>query len=79
MTSREGLERTMSFAAITDLSKQRNFAVCQLERGLVKTNVWHTGENASKYLEDLLAAEKKAADAKLCLHNKSKQPPVAVF
>ena len=69
----------MSFGAITDLSKQRNFAVCQLERGLVKTNVWHTGENASKYLEDLLAAEKKAADAKLCLHNKSKQPPVQVF
>lgn len=69
---RDGQERTMSFGAIMDLSKQRNFAVSQLEKGLVKTNVWHTGENASKYLEDLLAAEKKAADAKLCLHNKSK-------
>ena len=67
--TREGQERTMSFGAICDLSKQRNFAVCQLEKGLVKTNVWHTGENASKYLEDLLVAEKKAANSKLCLHN----------
>lgn len=38
-----------------------------------------TGENASKYLEDLLASEKKAQDAKLCLHNPSKDAPVAIF
>ena len=35
--------------------------------------------NASKYLEDLLAAEKKASDGKLCLHNLAKEPPVAIF
>jgi hypothetical protein len=39
----------------------------------------NSGENASKYLEDLLAAEKKAQDAKLCLYNPSKDVPVTVF
>jgi hypothetical protein len=77
--TRQGQEMTMSFGAVTDQQKNRNFAVYQLERGLLKTNVRHSGENASKYLEDLLAAEKKAADGKLCLHNQSKQPPVQVF
>lgn len=38
-----------------------------------------TGENASKYLEDLLSSEKKAQDARLCLHNSSKDAPVPVF
>ena len=33
----------------------------------------------SKYLEDLLAGEKKAIEGKLCLHNTTKRPPVAVF
>ena len=69
----------MAFGAVTDQQKNRNFAVSQLERGLLKTNVRHSGENASKYLEDLLAAEKKAADGKLCLHNTTKQPPMQVF
>lgn len=27
----------------------------------------------------MLAAEKKGTDAKLCLHNASKQPPVTIF
>lgn len=53
-------------------------AVAQLEKGLIRTNIRQSGDNASKYLEDLLAAEKKAADAKLCLHS-SKPPPVTVF
>lgn len=51
----------------------------QLERGLVKTNIRQSGENVSKYLEDLLAAEKKAIDGKLCLHNHSKAAPVVIF
>lgn len=37
-----------------------------------------SGENVSKYLEDLLAAEKKATDAKVCMHNKN-APPTVVF
>ena len=53
--------------------------MCQLERGLLKTNVRRSGEDASKYLEDLLAAEAKAAGGKLCLHNTSKQAPQQVF
>ena len=32
----------------------------------------------SKFLEDLLAAEKKATDSKVCLHNKN-DPPNVVF
>ena len=53
--------------------------MCQLERGLLRTNVRRSGEDASKYLEDLLAAESKAAGGKLCLHNPSKQAPNQVF
>ena len=70
---------TMNFGAVIDVQKNRNLAVSQLERGLIRTNIRHSGENASKYLEDLLAAEQKAATAKLCVHNTSKEPPVPVF
>ena len=70
---------TMNFGAVFDVQKDRNMAVAQLERGLVRTNIRQSGDNASKYLEDLLAAEKKAADARLCLHNTAKEPPVAIF
>lgn len=69
----------MYFGAVTDVQKNRNMAVTQLERGLIRTNIRQSGDNASKYLEDLLAGEKKAADAKLCLHNAAKQPPLAIF
>ena len=48
---------TMNFGAVIDVQKNRNLAVAQLERGLIRTNIRHSGENASKYLEDLLAAE----------------------
>jgi hypothetical protein len=37
-----------------------------------------SGENASKYLEDLLASEKKALDSKLCIHNPA-HAPMPVF
>ena len=37
-----------------------------------------TGENASKYLEDLLASEKKAQDSKLCLYSQ-KDAPMPIF
>ena len=77
--TRQGDQMTMNFGAVTDVQKNRNMAVAQLERGLIRTNIRQSGDNASKYLEELLAAEKKASDAKLCLHNTSKQPPVAIF
>jgi hypothetical protein len=35
----------------------------------MRTNVTKSGDNASKFLEDLLAAEKKAVDAKLGIHS----------
>lgn len=50
----------MNFGTVILTQKNKNVSVTQLERGLVKTNILKTGENASKYLEDLLAAEKKA-------------------
>lgn len=76
--TRTGSQMTMNFGAVVDVQKNRNLAVAQLEKGLIRTNIRQSGDNASKYLEDLLAAEKKAADAKLCLHS-SKPPPVTVF
>ena len=69
----------MNFGAVILTQKNKNVAAAQLERGLAKTNILNSGENASKYLEDLLAAEKKAQDAKLCLYNPSKDVPVTVF
>jgi len=70
---------TMNFGAVIDVQKNRNMAVAQLEKGLIKTNIRQSGDNASKYLEDLLAAEKRASTAKLCLHNTSREPPMPIF
>jgi len=72
--TRGGGRMTMNFGAVFDVQKDRNLAVAQLEKGLIRTNIRQSGDNASKYLEDLLAGEQKAADARLCLHH-SKQPP----
>ena len=77
--TKEGTDLVLNFGAVILTQKNKNLAVVQLERGLAKTNILKTGENASKYLEDLLAAEKKAQDAKLCLHNTSKDAPIPVF
>ena len=76
---RQGGNMMMNFGAVTDVLKNRNFAVYLLEKGLLKTNIRQSGDNASKYLELLLAAEKKASDGKLCLHNKSKDAPITAF
>ena len=50
----------MNFGAVFLVQKEKNVACVQLEKGLVRTNILKTGENASKFLEDLLASEKKA-------------------
>ena len=77
--TKDGNDLTMNFGAVFLVQKEKNVACVQLEKGLVRTNILKTGENASKFLEDLLASEKKAQDAKLCLHNPSKDAPVPVF
>ena len=79
LTTKTGSNMSMNFASVFELTKNRNLAVMQLQRGLARTNIRQSGDNASKYLEDLLAAEKKASDGKLCLHNTSKSPPVPIF
>ena len=61
----------MDFAAVFLEKTGKNIACTLLEKGLLKTNLLKNGENASKFLEDLLAAEKKAVDGKLALHGKS--------
>jgi len=64
----------MNFASIFLLKNDKNVAATQLERGLVKTNL--SKDQMSKYLEDLLSAEKRAIDAKICLHSKKEAPKV---
>lgn len=51
----------MTFASVILPSnkKEKNFAVAQLEKGMASTNLMKS-DNVSKYLEDLLVAEKKA-------------------
>lgn len=56
-----GDERNMDFASIFIEKNGKNVAVILIEKGLLKTSLTKSMDNASKYLEDLLAAEKKAA------------------
>lgn len=37
--TRQGGSMSMNFAAVTDVQKNRNLAVVQLERGLIRTNI----------------------------------------
>lgn len=60
---------TMNFASIFMQKNNKNISVTLLEKGLLATNVMKNGENVSKYLEDLLAAEKKASTAKQGIHS----------
>lgn len=56
----------MNFGSVFMLQKNdKNVAAVQLERGLARTNIHK--DNMSKFLEDLLVAEKKAIEQKLCL------------
>ena len=54
----------MDFASVFLDKTGKNVSCILLEKGLLKTNVSRSGDNASKFLEDLLAAEKKATDSK---------------
>lgn len=67
----------MNFGSIFLLSKnEKNLAAVQLERGLAKTNLHK--DTMSKFLEDLLSAEKKAIDSKLCLQSKRDPPKIII-
>lgn len=71
-TTQAGL--TMNFATIIMQKNNKNISVSLLEKGLLATNVMKNGENVSKYLEDLLAAEKKASNAKQGIHSNQQAP-----
>jgi len=64
-----GAEKNMDFATILLDKNEKNVSAMLLEQGLLKTNVSKSGDNASKFIEDLLAAEKKAQDSKVGLHS----------
>jgi staphylococcal nuclease domain-containing protein 1 len=57
-------DKNMDFATVFLDKNEKNVSVLLLEKGLMKTNVSKSGDNASKYIEDLLAAEKKAVEGK---------------
>lgn len=52
-------EKNMDFASVLLDKNEKNISCMMLEKGLLKTNVSKSGDNASKFIEDLLASEKK--------------------
>jgi hypothetical protein len=68
----------MDFASVFLDKNGKNVAVILLEKGLLKTNVTKSGDNASKFLEDLLAGEKKGVDARAGIFSTS-SAPIRVF
>lgn len=71
-------DRHMDFATVFLQRKDRNLSVALLEQGLLRTNISKSGDNASKFLEDLLAAEKRASDKKIGVHS-IQAAPIKVF
>jgi endonuclease YncB( thermonuclease family) len=74
VTGKTGEERNMDFGTVFLQKNNKNISCALLEKGLLKTTVSKSGDNASKFLEDLLAAEKKAVDAKLGVHSPNPAP-----
>jgi endonuclease YncB( thermonuclease family) len=64
-----GKDRNMDFASVFIIKNNKNVAAALLEKGLLKTSLTKSGDNASKFLEDLLGAERKAVDGKLGIHS----------
>lgn len=71
-------DRNMDFATVILDKNNKNVSCILIEKGLLKTNVTKSGDNATKYLEDLLASEKKAIDSKVGIHS-NKPAPIRVF
>jgi endonuclease YncB( thermonuclease family) len=68
----------MDFATVFLDKNEKNISCQLLEKGLLRTNVSKSGDNASKYIEDLLAAEKKAVEGKVGVYS-SGPAPIRVF
>lgn len=71
-------DKNMDFATLLLDKNEKNVSCLLLEKGLLKTNVSKSGDNASKFIEDLLAAEKKAQDAKVGVYS-SQPAPIRIF
>lgn len=71
-------DKNRDYATVFLEKNNKNVSCYLLEKGLLKTNVTKSGDNASKYLEDLLASEKKASDARIALHS-NQAAPIRVF
>ena len=67
-------EKNRDYASVILDKNSKNVSCCLLLKGLVKTNVTKSGDNASKFLEDLLSSEKKASDARIGLHSSNPAP-----
>jgi endonuclease YncB( thermonuclease family) len=74
----QGGEKNMDFATVFLDKNEKNVSCQLLEKGLLRTNVSKSGDNASKYIEDLLAAEKKAVEGKIGVYSAS-PAPIRVF
>jgi hypothetical protein len=72
--SRNVNDRNMDFASVFLEKNNKNVACLLLEKGLLKTNVSRSGDNASKFIEDLLASEKKGVDSKLGIFSNAPAP-----
>ncbi len=62
--------KTMDHCSITVQKTDKNVSIQLLEKGLLETNLRKNGDNASKCLEDLLAAEKIGIDRAQGIHSK---------
>jgi hypothetical protein len=71
-------DRNMDFASVFLDKNEKNVSCILLEKGLLKTNVTKSGDNASKFLEDLLSSEKKGTDHKVGIHS-NKPAPIRIF
>ena len=74
----DGGEKNMDFGSVFLEKNEKNVSTLLLEKGLLKTNVTKSGDNASKFIEDLLAAEKKAVEGKIGVYS-SGQAPIRVY
>lgn len=67
-------DKNMDFATVILDKTEKNISVLMLEKGLLRSNVSKSGDNASRFIEDLLSAEKKAIDTKQGVHSSQPAP-----
>lgn len=72
------VDRNMDFATVLMDKSDKNLSTLLLEKGLLKTNITKSGDNASKFIEDLLAAERKAQEGKLGVYSTA-PAPIRIF